>query len=91
MKSPDSISRDADAMATRAQELVARIAPLLHGQGSSVQGATLADLVAMWLAGHHPSIREQAMDNWLRTVGALIPLNEERIVGEGGWPDLTVQ
>jgi hypothetical protein len=78
-------------MATRAQELVDRIAPMLYGQGSSVQGATLADLVSMWLAGHHPSIREQALDNWLRTVRALIPLNEERIVGLGGWPDKMVQ
>lgn len=31
---------------------IARIAPLLKGKPPSVQGAVLADLLAMWLAGH---------------------------------------
>jgi len=33
--------------------LVEQIAPLLGGKPPEVQGAVLADLVAIWLAGHH--------------------------------------
>jgi hypothetical protein len=40
------------AKGDESQELVERIAPILSGHGPDVQGAALADLVAMWLAGH---------------------------------------
>ena len=36
----------------RIYDLVAAIRPLLAGEAPHVQGAVLADLVAMWLAGH---------------------------------------
>jgi hypothetical protein len=41
-----------DALARRADALAAQIAPLLAGKGAFVQGAALADLAAVWLAGH---------------------------------------
>jgi hypothetical protein len=34
-------------------ELVDRIKPLLAGHSPDVQGAVVADLTAIWLAGHH--------------------------------------
>jgi hypothetical protein len=40
------------AKGIESQELVERIAPILHGHEPDVQGAALADLVAIWLAGH---------------------------------------
>jgi hypothetical protein len=32
---------------------VERIGPILAGRPPEIQGAILADLLAMWLAGHH--------------------------------------
>jgi hypothetical protein len=37
-----------------------RIKPLLAGQSPDVQGAVLADLLAIWLAGHHVEGDENA-------------------------------
>lgn len=33
--------------------LVDRIGPLLAGRSPDIQGGALADLLAIWLAGHH--------------------------------------
>lgn len=44
------ISTDDKAIA--AAKLAARIAPLLAGREPEVQGAVLADLLAIWLSGH---------------------------------------
>jgi hypothetical protein len=80
-----------DEQATRALELAKRIAPLLHGQGPDVQGAALADLVAMFFAGHAPDIRDEVVLNWYLHMRKLIPVNE-KILMPGGWPkDGTVQ
>ena len=38
--------------AKAALDLAERIKPLLAGHGSKVQGAALAELTAIWLAGH---------------------------------------
>jgi hypothetical protein len=38
--------------AEHVMDLVKRIRPILAGEGADVQGAVLADLLAMWLAGH---------------------------------------
>jgi hypothetical protein len=38
--------------ADRAEEVSRQIEPLLAGLGPDVQGAILANLTAMWLAGH---------------------------------------
>lgn len=41
-----------DGIETEAMELVARMKPLLAGRAPLVQGAALADLLAIWIAGH---------------------------------------
>jgi len=64
------------AIVDKANELVRQIGPLLAGRGPQVQGAALADLVAMYFAGHNPSIRDEVMELWLATMRSLIPLNE---------------
>ena len=43
-------------------EIVARIRPLLAGKPACVQGAVLADLLAMWVAGHHVAGNPAATD-----------------------------
>jgi hypothetical protein len=40
--------------------LVDRIRPILAGQPAEIQGAALADLLAIWLAGHHVAGDENA-------------------------------
>jgi hypothetical protein len=40
------------AKGDKSEQLVERIALILQGHGPDVQGAALADLVAIWLAGH---------------------------------------
>ena len=41
---------------------------MLAGKGSEVQGAALADLVAIWLGGHHPLIRNESFKTWVDLV-----------------------
>jgi hypothetical protein len=66
--------------------LVKEIGSILHGKGPAVQGAVLADLFAMLLAGHQgtkPAIdkyREQFIGDWLETVRKLVPVNEKMIL-----------
>jgi hypothetical protein len=63
--------------------LVDRIRPLLAGHEPAVQGAVLADLLAIWLAGHlYPGdaaataeLREDVLRMHIEAVRALVPLN----------------
>jgi hypothetical protein len=76
---------DPDNLVTRSQALAKRISELLAGQGPEVQGMALADLVAMFFAGHHPSIRNAVMMSWIATMRQLIEPNDH-ILMPGGWP-----
>lgn len=68
--------------------LVARIEPLLHGQGEVLQGAALCDLVAMFVAGHHPALRHEVIEHWIKTMHDLIPINEAMLFKRlGGKPE----
>jgi hypothetical protein len=40
--------------------IVDRVRPLLGGHAAEIQGAALADLLAIWLAGHHVAGDEDA-------------------------------
>jgi hypothetical protein len=76
----------ASKMADRSEELVESIRPLLAGQGPVVQGAALADLVSMWIAGHNPASRDEALNDWLELVRNLVPINERKMFGDAGFP-----
>lgn len=56
-------------------EIVERIRPLLAGHHPAVQSAVVADLLAMWLAGHEHDIREALLDSHLGLVRELVPVN----------------
>ena len=64
-----------------------KINPHLQGKGPEVQGAVLADLVAMYFAGHHPSIRQDAIAIWTAMMRNLIPVNEAAIFKHYGKPE----
>ena len=67
--------------------LIEQISILLHGRGPELQGAALADLVAMLFAGHHPALRDEFIDNWVKCMRDLIPVNEAIIFDrQGGKP-----
>jgi hypothetical protein len=72
------------------EDAVAQIRPLLAGIDPDVQGAILANLVAMWLAGHRqkgqggqlePATewREELLTQFTDLVEQLIPLEDEWI------------
>jgi hypothetical protein len=56
---PRAQSERVDALADEVTRLVAQIRPLLAGRPPRVQGVVLAELLAIWLAGHiDPTNRE---------------------------------
>lgn len=73
---------------TRAMQLVEQIRPILAGEDPAVQGAALADLLAMFLAGHvvvgspeeSEGIREAYLTMHIEMVRKLIPLNYKAII-----------
>jgi hypothetical protein len=59
-----------------------RIKPILAGRPAAMQGAILADLLAIWLAGHHAEdeettrrLRTQLLADHLAAVVALVAAN----------------
>ena len=76
----------------RVQTLLREIGPLLAGQGAAAQGAVLADLLAMWIAGHctpgseHETrqTREELLEHHIATVRELVPENAKSL-GLPGW------
>lgn len=76
-----------DALVATVQERVQMIRPHLAGLHSAVQGAVLADLLAMWLAGHYragPRMLEELLDLHLEKVHELIGVNVQLIKQRGG-------
>jgi hypothetical protein len=80
----DKANRTA-AQADEVMALVEAVRPLFKGKAPEVQGAALADLLAMWLAGHFDAndpegaateqIRETMLELHLASVRDLIPIN----------------
>jgi hypothetical protein len=85
---------DLKAQANAVTKLVAEISPLLSGHSPDVQSGALADLTAMWLAGHQDlvnpendalkELREALFANWCETVRALIAPNSAMIRARHG-------
>lgn len=67
-------------------DIVTRLKPLLAGYGPALQGAVLADLVSLWVAGHEPASREGMMDLLFEHASALVPEREKEMFGEAGHP-----
>lgn len=86
-----------ERMTARTEQLCREIQPFLAGEGAGVQGAVLADLVAMWLAGHvvlddnrkidrdaTDAARNAALDQWFDLVRGLTVMNEKTIEAKIG-------
>ena len=82
-------------LAREVDELVERIRPalfpLLAGKHPEIQGAALADLTAIWLAGHvHPGdpemtagLRESLLELHITAIRKLIPVNAKAMGTDG--------
>jgi hypothetical protein len=58
----------------------------LKGYPPELQGAVLADLLSIWLAGHAPIVREEILQLHIAHVRERIEINEKLILGEQGHP-----
>jgi hypothetical protein len=86
----------AELMTLRAEAASAEIQTLLHGLGMRTQGAVLADLTSMWLAGQFEAgeiglpigsdrpltaaVREMALVEFIELVRLLVPESEKQIL-----------
>jgi hypothetical protein len=77
------MKRNERELAMTVMGLVEAIRPILAGHPAPVQGAALADLLAIWVAGHHASttaeterVRAELLENHIAAVARLIPENE---------------
>lgn len=75
-------SEDEQAVLT-VENLVSTVKPVFAGLPPPVQGAALADLLAMWIAGHEPELREKLLELHIEGVRALVPHNDPRSSGHG--------
>jgi len=79
------VGKTTEAEAKEAQALVAEVSRHFAGKSGTVQGAALADLLALWLAGHvsrddpegknSTLVREKMLELHLEAVRRLIPVN----------------
>jgi hypothetical protein len=70
------------------EAVVEQIRAILSGKPPELQGAALADLLAIFLAGHHPKLRDEILRLHIETVRNLIPINERELFPDGkpfGW------
>jgi hypothetical protein len=83
-------SAESRVLATEALRLSETIRPMLAGIAHEIQGAALADLVSVFIAGHHPDLREKAIKLWSEAMIALIPESEQQMLEKLGfdpWED----
>jgi hypothetical protein len=74
--------------AKEVEELMAAIRPLLAGKSAAVQGAVLADLLSLWLAGHVVAddpkatkrIRENLLELHLEAMWRLVEVNYRELI-----------
>lgn len=75
-----------DEQVADVERTVKAIKPMLAGKGPNVQSAILADLLALHIAGHAPSIRDAVLAIHLELVEHLVKINEAMLFGGRGHP-----
>lgn len=79
---------DFAAANARVIDISSRIRPQLAGNNPALVGSVLLDLVSIWIAGHHPALREEVLQIWLAAVRKMVPVSEAEIFPNGkppGW------
>jgi hypothetical protein len=70
-----------EQLTRQSDEIVERIRPMLAGKAPPLQGIIVAELTALFIAGHHPDLREQLIKVQDATVRELVALWHDRL-----WP-----
>jgi hypothetical protein len=73
-----------DQQALRIRAISQVVRPLLHGHPPEVQGAVLADLLSLFIAGHHPALREEILQEHIKIVRELVGPSEAEIFEQRG-------
>jgi hypothetical protein len=77
---------DVGADGTGSLQLAARIRPLLAGHPSMVQGAAMADLVSIWIAGYPPDERAAMLALFISAVTWMIEPSAAQLLEDSGVP-----
>ncbi|MHC2534243.1 hypothetical protein [Bradyrhizobium diazoefficiens] len=77
---------DFQAALRESDGLVEQIRPILAGQNPEVVGATLAQLLATFIAGHAPVLRETAQRLLMDCAEGLVPVMVEEMIVAGRAP-----
>lgn len=67
-------------------KIVNAIQPLLAGHEPHVQGAAIADILAIYIAAHAPHLRAKATGFLVKTATQLVPINEKMLFPNGVHP-----
>ncbi len=59
--------------------VVEQIGAMLARRSPHAQGAIIAELLSMWLAGWDATVREEALSLLLRLAREMVPVQEERV------------
>jgi len=66
--------------------LVEQVKPVLAGHPAGAQGAALCNLLALWLAGHAPELREGLLALHIDMTKHMVPVAEHELFGDAGHP-----
>jgi len=75
--------RQVTAQIVRQEQLVRVIKPILARNPQGVQGTALMELLALFIAGHHPSLREVALNTHIEVVRQMVPICEAELFPHG--------
>jgi hypothetical protein len=75
-----------DPQLKRVYEITMQCRGHLRGNEPEIQGAVLADLVATFLAGHAPALRDAAYERLVEWIQPLVQVNEALMFKGKGHP-----
>ncbi len=83
-QTPDTTTDFLRFAAAKSLKISKEIQLILKGLHPEIQGAVLADLVSLFLAGHNPKLREEVMAHWLDTMKKMIGPSEQELLERSG-------
>jgi hypothetical protein len=85
MQAERELTRDDAALALR---LADRMGQVLRKRDPAIMGGALAEVLAKWLAGHHPSVRAGVEADFLEAMHKLVEVNHNILMAHdnGVWP-----
>jgi hypothetical protein len=74
------------ALSAQSDEIVDKIRPMLAGLSPPLQGIIVAELTAIWIAGHQPEVREGIIRMQDEAVRELVTIWHQRMWPAGSGP-----